>query len=69
MQRVYLITEGQLQAVRLAIAVVATFIELHTSDDISNPDLAYARARAIAILASLEERWQHLPTARTIGQG
>lgn len=69
MATVHLITGCQLTAARHAAALVAEFVELHTPDDISDPDYAHARARALEILAQLDEAWQHLPTLRTIGRG
>lgn len=69
MDTVHLITGCQVTAARHAAALVVEFVELHTSDDISDPDYATARARALEVLARLDVAWQHLPTLRTIGRG
>lgn len=68
MERVHLITEGQVRTARESLQLVVELIEMHTTDDISDPHYAHARARALEILSDLAEGWQRLPTARTIDQ-
>lgn len=69
MSSVYLITSGQVNAARLSLQLVATFITAHTSEDSSIPKYTHARSRALELLANLDEAWQHLPTISRIGQG